>query len=228
MTNELARPVLAEVEQLYETHYENLRDIALSSGGLWFQDAERLAEGLVKRLSDFEGPPTDAAFVQWASEIIQSAARHLEFFYELYGKYRRSVSSGIWSILAKNKDLSHYDDINCTAADLESRAWSWIFFHLNVLAVAGTASLGTRLYAAARFTALTWRKERLRAREKDSGIDVGRIAVAPDGDLFIANEEEDQSDFGSCVEGADGIAASLNYVFDAESDVRDEEIPSRP
>lgn len=203
---------------LFFRNQGDIRDCILTGTGLWVGDADYILELIAENLPNYAGPDNDEVFLAWATEISRPEVERFKFFYELRRKYRKSVLAGVWSVLAKNRDLSHYDNIKATADDLADLAWHWIFFHIEQLAEPGTASLGTRLYAAARFTALTWRKTRLRERERDAGIDVERIGIALDCDLFIADEEEDsQSDFG-----ADGISDSLNSVFDAESDVWDE------
>jgi hypothetical protein len=203
---------------LYFRNQGDITNTILTGTGLWINDAEYILQIVAGELPAYDGPDDDEAFVAWALEIAKPTVDKFKFFYELHDKYRGSVSAGIWSVLNKNRDLAHYDSINATADDLADLAWQWIFFRLDEFAIPGSAKLGTRLYAAARFTALTWRKTRLRERERDAGIDVERIGIALDCDLFIADEEKDnQSDFG-----ANGVPDSLNSVFDTEIDVRDE------
>jgi hypothetical protein len=230
-TLETARPVEAEDQDraqsaavaLYFRNQSDIRDSILSGTGLWVGDADHILELIAQHLPQYDGPDDDEAFLAWAKEVSGPEVEKFKFFYQLQDKYHGSVSAGIWSVLKRNRDLAHYDSINATADDLADLAWQWIFFRLDEFAVAGTAKLGTRLYAAARFTALTWRKTRLRERERDAGIDVELIGKKADGDYVVDEEEDDQSDFG-----ADGVPASLNYAFDTESEVLDEEIPSRP
>jgi hypothetical protein len=79
------------------------------------------------------------------------------------------------------------------ADDLAEIVWQWAFEHLEDLMVPGVATLGTRLYASARFRALTWRKKKLRELKRASDIDVERLG-RHNGELVLDEGEDFYSD----------------------------------
>jgi hypothetical protein len=172
---EVMRPIGADVEQLYRTNYESLRDLALSSGRLLAPDADNLVAAIASRLSEYDGPTDQEHFAAWASEIVIAAAAKMESFYDLYKQYRKSVLAGVWYILNKNRDLAEHDNPGRTARYIAADVWLWVFAHLDDLAIPGTAKLSVRLQAQAKYHALTWRKTRLRQRAKEADIDVSLL-----------------------------------------------------
>lgn len=63
------------------------------------------------------------------------------------------------------------------ADDLADIVWQWAFEHIEELMVPGVATLGTRMYASAKFRTLTWRKKKLRELKRSSDVDVERLGV---------------------------------------------------
>ncbi len=213
MNSETLRPELAAVEKLYKEHYSNLRDLALSSGQLSSQDADRILEGLGKRLGEYQDDGKQ--FFQWASEIVAFAAERFRFFYSLRKKYRKSVLKGIWSVLNKNRDLG-FSDPTVISQGIESDVWAWVFDHLSDLQVPGTATLSTRLHAQGRFHAMTWRQTSLRFKDRFDGADVKGFGEQ-DGEVSV-------DDFGRIV------ATERQWCFDPghDGDLESGEVLERP
>jgi len=165
------------LNELYFRNYSHLLDLASEDRRLLAPDAENVTRGVARHLPDYTGELSDQAFQAWAAAIIKPAAERLEFFYALRKQYRRSVLAGVWSVLKNNKDLSDHDDPGRTACAIADDVWLWVFQNIEVLLVPGTATLGTRLQAKAKFAALTWRKSRLRERDKHVGIDAAQVGA---------------------------------------------------
>src|ERR1041384_4221333 len=87
------------VEALYVKNFGELRDIALNHKNLFFADAERIAEGLSRRLHQYKGPLEDISFQEWATRIIERAAERLSKFYQLIEENGWAIRAGIRSAL---------------------------------------------------------------------------------------------------------------------------------
>lgn len=208
MTDAIARPAKAEdvrsaSEALYFRNQGEIRDAILIGTGLWVGDADSILEQhVVPLLPEFNGPPDDDAFIAWAIEVTKPEVEKYKFFYHLQKQYRKSVLAGVWSILRKNRDLADHDNPGTTAREIAEAVWVWVFQNLELLMVPGTAKLSTRLQAQGKFAALTWRKTRLRERQRDSGVDVERIGTK-DGD-YVLDEEDISCEESPPYEVSDG------------------------
>ena len=92
-------------------------------------------------------------------------------FYAVMEQHRAIVRKGIWSVLRQCADLGLDHQ---TVRSIEVQVWMKVFLELPQWLAPGysndptkpPASLGTRLYAAARLQALGWRTEQLRYRQR--------------------------------------------------------------
>jgi hypothetical protein len=187
MKSEVARPQLAAVEQLFEVNYQLLHDLVLSgSVHLYAADAERIMQALANRLTEYSGPVQDEPFLNWAKSIVITAADRLERFCGMHKKCRNSVLSGIWSVLGKSLDLKDHTEIRVVIEWIESNVWVWVLEHLDDLLQPGAAALSTRLYAQGKYHALTWRKNRLRDRERFDDAPVEGFGVVSSDAVDVA------------------------------------------
>ncbi len=191
-------------------YFENIgaiqNAILTANPDLFIGDGEGIVEKLEHRLHEYDGPNDDEGFLGWAVEATKADVEKFKFFYDLYREHRKSVLSGIWSVLRSCRDLTDHRQPGQTAREIAAFAWNWIFDHLDELAVPGTASMDTRLHAAARFIALTWRKSRLRwlarfpmgvehlGRENTVEVDEGGNISDGGGPLFMEPDYEEDGD----------------------------------
>jgi hypothetical protein len=174
------------VEILFSNNYGQIMDAALSDRRLLVADAERITQSVANHLCEYQGELNNEAFMEWATAAIGPAVHRLQFFYELHQECRKSVLSGIWSILGNNLDLKDHTDTAFILEQIENDTWAWALLHLDDLMVQGSAKLSTRLYAQGKFHALTWRKTRLRENERFDDSDVYGF-----GDESGVRDEED-------------------------------------
>ncbi|HKV92335.1 MAG TPA: hypothetical protein VJW20_07285 [Candidatus Angelobacter sp.] len=178
-------------QALFFKNHGNILNAVLTGTNLFIQDGERILQKLVPRLPEYNGDPEDdAAYVAWAVEAARPDIEKFRFFYELRKEYHGKVLGGIRSVLKTALDLSDYqNNLGQMADDLADIVWQWAFEHLEALMVPGVATLGTRLYASAKFRALTWRKKKLRELKRSSDIDVERLGIH-NGELVLDENED--------------------------------------
>jgi hypothetical protein len=122
--------------------------------------------------------PMNNAYTEGATSAIapstvnsNSTSARLEQFYAVMEQHRAIVRKGIWSIVRHCADLGLDHQ---TVRSIEAQVWMKVFLELPKWLAPGysndparpPASLGTRLYAAARMQALGWRTDQLRYRQK--------------------------------------------------------------
>jgi hypothetical protein len=105
-----------------------------------------------------------------------------------------SVRAAIHRVFAACFDLGVIDDLY---RDAEQNTWLWTWEHLEELRdpSKSRAKLKTRLYAVAKFAALTIRKSLLRAKDRTSDLSVSRLGTDQWGGLVMeSNPNGDQFD----------------------------------
>lgn len=215
----LLRPVLAEqlseAEQLYFRNRGIVCDKILTTSTLYVTDGEAIADLLAGHLPEYDGPFDDEAFVTWAIEVMQPEIDRRTFFNNLCRDHRGSVRAGIWSVLRANLDLKDDESISRVVKTIECNTWVWAWQHIDDLMVPGTAKPSTRIRATAKFQALTWRKDRLREKEKFDNCDVKGFGEV-DGDVSVSSDGE--------------ISTDRILLFDPghDGDLEDGEILDRP
>ena len=212
------RPVLAELSEAEQLYFRNrgiVCDNILNNSGLYVMDGEYIANSVAKRLDEYGGPCDDEAFIAWANEIARPDVERRIFFDQLRRNHRGAVRAGIWTILHANLNLRDNDSIPKIMREIESDTWVWVWQHIDDLVVPGTASLATRLRAAARFQAMTWRQTRLRANAK-----FDECAVKGLGD----------SDGAVSISATGEISTDRITIFDPghDGDLEDGEVLDRP
>jgi hypothetical protein len=180
------------VKQLYlkSENYNHILDMALSDRRLLPVDGERITEGVAAHLHLYDGPLADEPFQEWASEIIQPAVSRMGEFYDLKTQHEKVVYSAIWKIVKNSLDLrDHYDPAK-TVRQIADDVWLWVFLNLELLRT-GTARVGTRLYAKARWEARRWKKSRVRDRERFLFLGKDRdLGVDEHGRVYVVQKEE--------------------------------------
>jgi hypothetical protein len=164
----------SNLENLFQQHYSQLRDLAQEDPRLLIQDSDNILEALAARLDQYEGELDDESFLAWASSAITPAVTRLATIYQWRYEHQDSVMKGIWSILKKCLDLRDHSQTSAILRNIESAVWVWAIEHYDDLLVPGTAKLSTRLYAQGKLHALTWRKSRLRDLERFDDSDAER------------------------------------------------------
>jgi hypothetical protein len=200
----------SELEVLFSNNYGQIMDAALSDRRLLVADAERITQSVAQHLCEYQGEPNDQAFMEWATAAIGPAVHRLQFFHDLRNECRQSVRKGIWRVLGQNLDLADHTNPSFILDQIEADTWAWALEHLDNLMTPGTAKLTTRLFAQGRFHALTWRKNRLREKERFDDADVERFG--------------DESSF----RGGDESDGPLPLYFDPGDEEEGEEPVSRP
>lgn len=148
------------VHGLYTGCFQNLLN-STTTRNLNRDSARRLVEGLEPHLASFDGPVDDPyAFLLWANAILTPASTA----FVLIEQNRKMIESAFSRVLASCPDFCSREPNH--RSEIYSDLLLWIIDHLPELLKPGTAKLSTRLYAAARFAALTWRKARIRHRQR--------------------------------------------------------------
>jgi DNA-directed RNA polymerase specialized sigma24 family protein len=152
------------VEALYVKNFGELRDIALNHRNLLFADAERIAEGVARRLHQYKGPLEDVAFQEWATRVIERAAERLSKFYQLIEKNGWAIRAGIRSALhCGTRSPNLHDDDRAVTDDLFNEVCYLVFQRLDGFLKPGPAKVSTCLYAlASRHTYYHVKKQRIR------------------------------------------------------------------
>ncbi|MDP9038403.1 MAG: hypothetical protein M3O02_03890 [Acidobacteriota bacterium] len=166
---------LVAVQNLFIRHHAYLRELAQADSTLNFEAAEKLSASVASRLHYYSGPQTDEAFQQWLRQVVLPALS----FAAVYSECGDYVRASIRKVLLPCTDLGLTEG---QFLDAEQETWVWAWEHLDELRAAGQrAKPKTRLYAVARFKALTIRKTLLRHRERLSDIAVKRVGTDPWG-----------------------------------------------
>lgn len=160
------------VDQLFLANFDFIQESINSDPTLRCETSDKMAQALANRLCDYRGPLTDADFRQWVADVILPAAS----FAAIYETCADSVRTAIRKVFATCLDLGitseHYEDA-------EQGTWLWTWQHLEELRdpAKSKAKTKTRLYAVAKFHALSIRKSLLRAKERISNIALDRIGT---------------------------------------------------
>lgn len=144
------------VRQLYAKTFSNLINTSIDAGANQLQ-ANRLVASLAEQLANYGGPADDQhCFLQWAASILAPASAA----FVIIEQNRGIIESAFTRVLATCPDFASREPGH--RSELYSDLLVWIIEHLSELLKPGTAKLSTRIYAAARFTAMSWRKIRIR------------------------------------------------------------------
>jgi hypothetical protein len=165
MTNEIVRPQLAEVEELYFKNYGRLLDTVLTDRRLFLGDAQRIVESVARFLRDYDRELNDEAFLDWFIEVTAEALDKLKWFYDLHEECKRLIYKALWMSVGRNNEIDDHiaaDElpiVSQTVQDLSQELWTWVIEHYEQLVIPGTAKLSTRLFARARIIAAAWKKK---------------------------------------------------------------------
>lgn len=165
------------VEALYVKHFGEMRDRALNHKHLLFSDAERIAEGVARRLHRYKGPLEDVPFQEWTNRIIDRASKRLSKFYQLLDENAWAIRAGIRSALkCGTRSPNLYDDDGAVAEDLYSEVCFLFFLRLAGFLKPSKAKLSTCLYALARRHTLDYyvKKQTIRHTAVRRRIESGR------------------------------------------------------
>jgi hypothetical protein len=173
-----------QLNDLYTSNFGFIIDAASADTRLLTADAHHISEAVARHLGSYDGPIQDDAFQAWAADIINPAVERFGFFYDLMNQYEGSIFAGVWEVLGRARDLADADPVY-VARTLAADTWAWVFEHVDDLMIPGTAKLATRLYARARITALAWRTDRLRHRERFADIDVFNVGKDEGGQMYF-------------------------------------------
>ncbi len=173
----------AEVVELFNQNYSHLLSAALSSGKLLAVDGENVVHALAKRLYQYDGPAEQEPFLAWATEAVTIAADRMVTLYQWMRDYRKFVFAAIWAVVSKNRDLSAYRLLKHQVQEIAVDAWRNVFEAMDDLLIPGTAEMSSRLYGKAYWVAMSWRKSRLRQRERFADIDVDHAGAAIDTEI---------------------------------------------
>lgn len=120
-----------------------------------------------RNIDQYRGELEDAtSLAAWATDYMKQSANGVVAFYTWIKKHRRSIRSGLWSVMKRCGDLipgqpgTH--KIIGAMDELESDVWFWVRDHAVELLRPGSATLKTRLRARAAFIARAWKSKRLR------------------------------------------------------------------
>lgn len=163
------------VERLYISNSDFIQESITSDPTLRFETSDKMAQSLARRLPDYHGALTDAAFRQWVADVILPAVS----FATIYETCADSVRTAIRKVFATCLDLGIDPSSPSHYADAEQATWLWAWEHLDELRdpAKSKAKTKTRLYAVAKFKALSIRKSLLRAKERISDISLDRIGA---------------------------------------------------
>lgn len=161
------------VEALYIRNFATIRDACGVDPKLSFDAEERVSEAVAKHLSSYDGPLTDTAFCEWVRSLVSPAM----FFAALHRDVGDYVRGAIRKVFAPCADLGiseqHVDDA-------EQATWLWAWENLESLRAQNQkARPKTRLYAVAKFKALSIRKTALRAKERFNSVSLSRLGTDP-------------------------------------------------
>lgn len=160
------------VEQLFLDNFDFIQEAISSDPTLRFETSDKMAQALANRLCDYRGPLTDADFRQWVADVILPAVSFATIYETCAGSVRDAIRKVFATCLDLGIDPSHYKDA-------EQATWLWTWEHLDELRdpAKSKAKTKTRLYAVAKFQALSIRKSLLRAKERTSNIALERIGT---------------------------------------------------
>jgi hypothetical protein len=131
-------------------------------------DLDRLMDKVKGSLDNYSGPLDDGVFLEWAIlRIVHPTAERLLKFYEIYDEGCRSAYAGAWSVLKHCRDLGSDRD---AARELVQDTFCKVYSDLDAWGKPGAASIPTRLRAYAKDQARGWRTNRLRQRERFTGL----------------------------------------------------------
>jgi hypothetical protein len=165
MTNEIVRPQLAEVEELYFRNYGRLLDAVLTDRRLFLGDAQHIAESIVKFLPTYDRELNDEAFLDWFIEVTAEALDKLKWFYQLHEECKRLIYKALWMSVGRHNEIDDHiaaeelPIVSQTVQDLAQELWLWVIENYEKLIIPGSAKLSTRLFARARIIAAAWRKK---------------------------------------------------------------------
>jgi hypothetical protein len=108
-------------------------------------------------LPTYCGPNTDTDLLAWAEA--QERTDPGIFLLCLHADCKPFVRSAIWKTIKHVEEPSRYDDDPELVQELVQDVWVWAIENLDELMIPGTAKLTTRLYEAAYYIALAWRKK---------------------------------------------------------------------
>lgn len=170
---------LKAVHKLYFDNYGFIEGLASSDRAGTFAESGAIVSGIAQHLGSYPGDLTDAAFQAWARDVILP----LLAFNEIHRTCSPYVKDAIWRVLGACADLGDVQDM---MADAEQETWAWAAQNLETLCDAtAKARPKTRLYAKARFAALTVRKKAIRARDRfGTGVDIRQIGTDADNPFY--------------------------------------------
>src|ERR1700743_3788004 len=173
-----------EVSALYVVTLPSLQNKILESHEMMIWEGEYLAgEYLAAHLDQYDGDLDEESFIEWSLSLPEIKRRM--FFCQLRRDHRDSVRSGIWSVVGECLDLRDHSDPAFIIEQLENDAWAWVWERIDKFLTPGTASMPTRLFAAARFQARTWRQDRLRHNERFDDADIEGFGMDATGKTFF-------------------------------------------
>ncbi|SRR5581483_3737396 len=143
-----------KLETLYLANYGWLTD-TIADRALTYTDVEQIASDVAKYLPAYDSALTDAAFREWAADIIRPA----KLFYGMVRQHSKVIHSAIWRTLGHGVEANRYGDDSQIEQEIYGTVLLKIMEKLDDLMQPGTAQLSTRLFALARLETLGWLKE---------------------------------------------------------------------
>jgi hypothetical protein len=101
---------------------------------------------------------------------------------QLIRDHEKVIYAGLWSVMKGQEDLAE-DTLEADVRSLFIDMWIWMLENLDSLLTPGTATISTRLYTRAMWTAQSWKTTQLRYRRRFVSYDEHLAALDDDQHL---------------------------------------------
>jgi hypothetical protein len=182
----------AQIEQLFLHNYNYIIDAVLSDPKLLFGDADNIAQGVARHLSQYSAPLDDESFRTWALEVTKLAADRISKLYKIRDENFWAIRAGVRHVLGYSNAL---DDYSALTEDICQEILLLVFERLDSLLEPGPAKLSTRLFELSKRHTLDYHVKKVRRRQAAvrARLDKGLGFVLGKGDVVLPGERITQA-----------------------------------
>ncbi|HEX4038639.1 MAG TPA: hypothetical protein VHX37_11325 [Acidobacteriaceae bacterium] len=153
----------ANLNQLFSNNYPEISEgIFERHPKMTIDHHAEIVDRLAALLPSYDGLLTDDGIQEWAKS--RESTDRTCFLLCIHADCQPYVYSAIWRTIGHASEPSKFDDYPELVQELAGDAWIWAIEHRDELMVPGPAQLSTRLYEAARYIALAWKKKQTTRR----------------------------------------------------------------